>query len=368
MAKRSKKKHKRNLVKFYILAFLLFVTLLIALPIVQTRIATHAQGTTGILYSPQSAKNSLQLYWFLIPTTDLSPNNYPSGQIVSPSKAEPQISQPQTEIPIAKIVQLQPGTGITPPASGTGVSAPAPVESCGVAKGSKTKTCCVADGYTTSASNCCPNLAYSTTCAEFPISPQCKSGKDPIWCDDKPVIYLYPKVKTSVSVTVSVPGSITTSIPRYPKSGWNNITAYPDGHFEYNGKSFTELFYESSIKPSANPTAGIVVPISLVKGTLGTIATRLGLSVSERAELLSYWIPKLQNLGEPYILLSVFPQQEKDTIDHVEINPKPDTFIQMIFYFKGLSSPITVSPLVLPVSIPQRIGFTAVEWGGIIGN
>jgi hypothetical protein len=49
----------------------------------------------------------------------------------------------------------------------------------------------------------------------------------------------------------------------------------------------------------------------------------------------------------------------------VNISPKPDTFIEILVYFKPLKQQIPLAPLILPVT-PKRIGFTAVEWGGTI--
>jgi len=55
-------------------------------------------------------------------------------------------------------------------------------------------------------------------------------------------------------------------------------------------------------------------------------------------------------------------------VDKVIITPEPDTFIFFLAYFKPLSQPIQVKPLMLPLEPPKRVGFTAVEWGGTIDN
>ena len=96
------------------------------------------------------------------------------------------------------------------------------------------------------------------------------------------------------------------------------------------------------------------------------ITTRLGLKPNEQAEFLSYWLTRLNSLKTPLVQISIFSQASKDLIDQVNITPKPDTFIQFIMYFKGLDKPVSLAELTLPNSIPDRVGFTAVEWGGII--
>jgi hypothetical protein len=46
---------------------------------------------------------------------------------------------------------------------------------------------------------------------------------------------------------------------------------------------------------------------------------------------------------------------------------RPDTFIRVRFYFKGLMKPEEVLSPLLPDK-PVRKGFTAVDWGGMIAN
>ena len=48
------------------------------------------------------------------------------------------------------------------------------------------------------------------------------------------------------------------------------------------------------------------------------------------------------------------------------INPVPDTLIRLNFHFKALEEKTNIlEPL---IHIPIRIGFTVVEWGGMVGN
>ena len=266
-----------------------------------------------------------------------------------------------TPAPTQKVVELLP--------------TPSNPQTCGVA-GNVISTgtdsngnCCVEDGAVTNASECCPGVPTCQYIQEhrdiYGDSYQCAVSTPSLWCDAKPVIYLYPEKKTDVNVTLTVPGNIVASIPKYPAAGWKDITAYPDGKLTYQGKNYSELFYEASITPIAPPTAGFVIPVKDLKTKLALITTQLGLNKNEQAEFISYWLPRLEKLHAPYIFVSLFDPETKNTIDHVVITPQPDTFIQYIFYFKPLSRPVTVQQLTLP-NIPKRRGFTAVEWGGII--
>jgi hypothetical protein len=185
------------------------------------------------------------------------------------------------------------------------------------------------------------------------------------WCVGKPVIYLYPEKPKLVDVELFIPGEIYISIPKYPSGGWQNVLANPDGNLVYEGKNYKELYYETAVTVKKIPQNGIIIPIENLRSELSEIVTKLGLKASERDEFLEYWMPLLTDLEKPYIVFSLLDQDEKERIDGVDINPKPDVFINFIAYFKGIDKPFGIEPLTLPVP-PQREGFTAVEWGGTI--
>jgi hypothetical protein len=186
-------------------------------------------------------------------------------------------------------------------------------------------------------------------------------------CNSKPIIYLYPTKTTNVNVKLSLQGHVTVSNPIYPSGGWQNIEAHPNGSLIYQGKSYRELYYESeTIKVKPVPQ-GIFIPSSQLQPKLEELTTKLGLDTFERGEFLDYWVPRLRNLHSPYILFSVFAPEEKAKVDSVMITPRPDTFIEFLAYFKPVASVYPIKPLQLP-KVPQRKGFTAVEWGGTIDN
>lgn len=194
-------------------------------------------------------------------------------------------------------------------------------------------------------------------------TPKCQTQ-----CVGKPVIYLYPERDTLVDVRLTIPGTIVESDPLYPQDGWRNVLAHPSGELEYLGQNYRELYYETEVDKLNQPAQGMVIATSNLKMELTNITTQLGLIPVEQQEFLDYWLPKLYDLHAPYILFSLIDPAEKERIDHVDISPKPDTFIGFLAYFKPLSAPTTSLPsLQLPQNPPDRIGFTAVEWGGTIG-
>lgn len=188
---------------------------------------------------------------------------------------------------------------------------------------------------------------------------------DGITCLAKPVIYLYPMRDTLVDVEVKTPGKIVVSDPHYPREGWKNVLAKPNGTLIYNDKTYNELFYESEVNSVDSPKNGIIIRTSILDEKLKNLIYQLGLNESESQEFLDFWLPRLKSLNKPYILFSIIDKNAKEKNDKVIINPTPDTRIEFIAYFKPLDFPIAIEPLKLP-NRPQRIGFTEVEWGGTI--
>lgn len=186
-------------------------------------------------------------------------------------------------------------------------------------------------------------------------------------CMGKPVIYLYPEKNTLVDVSITTTGQIVVSDPIYPTGGWKDVLAEPGGKLTYNGKNYTELFYEAQVKDFEKPKKGLGLTTDDLKNELDIVITKLGLIGSEKTEFLDWWVPRLQATNSKYIFFSIIEKKEKEKIDHVSYSPEPATRIEFIAYFKPLSKPYEGDTLILPPT-PQRIGFTAVEWGGILDN
>lgn len=199
-------------------------------------------------------------------------------------------------------------------------------------------------------------------------SPSLTGGIDGVFCLGKPVIYLYPEKDTLVNVTLNTPGEIVESIPSYPKGGWQNILAHKGGILDYQGKTYNELYYESSVNNVDSPKNGIVVGKEQIEPELKIITAKLGLIKSEQKEFLTYWMPKLKDLNSKYLFISVIDTKEKERIDKVLISPEPATRIEFLMYFKPVDKFYIPPALTLPDSPPKRIGFTEVEWGGTING
>lgn len=190
---------------------------------------------------------------------------------------------------------------------------------------------------------------------------------DGSYCVAKPIIYLYPEFPTAIDVAVKSTGHVVISDPLYPENGWKGVLAYPNGNLSYQGKQYRELFYETDVDDFQKPKNGINISRKNIDKELSAILTKLGLNEFERKEFTDFWVPILENQEKPYIQFSLITGKAKEEIDKVIIDPKPDTFIEILAYFKPLDKPFEGPKLEIS-STPSRIGFTAVEWGGVLDN
>lgn len=208
-------------------------------------------------------------------------------------------------------------------------------------------------GVATGETACDPKPPYNFYC----IGP---SENFELFCSGKPVIYLYPKQKTEVTVVVK-PRKIDKSVPEY-KDGWQ-ITAYPNGDL-YNpadGKTYPYLFWEGkSDKPTIDKTKGFVIKKEQVEDFLNEKLKQLGLNQKETNDFIDYWAPRMKN--EPNVYIYFMPQSDFDRLIPIEITPEPDTIIRIYMLFKSLREPISVQEQ--EIITPERKGFTVVEWGG----
>ena len=176
----------------------------------------------------------------------------------------------------------------------------------------------------------------------------------------KPMIYLYPEEKEEVEVVLKNKKLLTTTYPKY-KDSWK-VIANPDGTLvdEESGREYYGLYWEGKNYTKINQKKGFVV-----KGTdsikfLEEKLNELGLTDKEAEEFIVYWLPKLEENKYNYIYFA----QTKEVNEYMplEINPKPDSIIRILMYYKPLNKKISVKEQ--KIKQIQRHGFTVVEWGG----
>ena len=175
---------------------------------------------------------------------------------------------------------------------------------------------------------------------------------------EKPVIYLYPKTETAVTVKLDCDGELTCTYPAYGE-GWA-VTAAPDGTLtDAAGQSYSYLYWEGLGEGAWDFSRGFCVRGEDTAAFLEEALDKLGLTRREANEFIVYWLPRME--GNAWNLISF---QGAAYTDHARltVSPAPDTVLRVFMAWEALEEPVDVEPQIL--SAPERTGFTLVEWGG----
>lgn len=179
----------------------------------------------------------------------------------------------------------------------------------------------------------------------------------------KPVVYLYPTHTQTVSVSVGA--DVQVSEPQYGARGWQNVTAHPDGSLIYQGHTYPNLYWEGQ-GHGEYPVidSGTVVASKDAVATIQRQLKEQGLNAQETSDFLTYWQPRLPS--SPYIRLTWFDTKQMNELAPLAITPRPATMIRVFLDFQGMNTPVTIPGQ--HFNAPKRVGFTAVEWGGLNRN
>jgi hypothetical protein len=175
----------------------------------------------------------------------------------------------------------------------------------------------------------------------------------------KPIIYLYPEAPTEVSVKLTLDGELTCTYPAYG-DGWDNFTAYPDGTLiSPDGKEYYCLYWEGKQNTGWDFSRGFCVKGEDTAAFLEWALAAQGLTPREANEFIIYWLPRME--GNAYNVISFQTTAYTDTAV-LEITPAPDTLIRVFMAY--VPSPVAVNIPAQEFAPVERVGFTAVEWGG----
>lgn len=183
----------------------------------------------------------------------------------------------------------------------------------------------------------------------------------PYYSCGKPVVYLYPTQKTTVSVKVGA--TVEVSEPLYEENGWQNVVAEPSGRLTYKGSTYSSLFWEGT-GYGAYPTiaSGTIVRRADAAATIRIQLAMQGLNENEINDFMAYWEDKIPN--KPYVRLTWFSKSQIDSLAPLYVSKKPDTTIRVFLDMGGLDEKILLPPQMF--AAPERKGFTVVEWGGLV--
>ena len=176
-------------------------------------------------------------------------------------------------------------------------------------------------------------------------------------CWGKPVIYLYPKEKTEVSVKLDWEKKELISIPEY-KDIWR-VTAYPSWKLELNWKNYPYLFWGDSLS-LAKKDDWFVVKKENIEKFLDEKLTLLWLNSKELFDFKEFWLPKFKD--KKYYFIRFYWNETLDKIAPISVNPKPDSIQRIFMDYKWLDEKIEVSEQKLQKF--ERKGFSVIEWWG----
>lgn len=179
----------------------------------------------------------------------------------------------------------------------------------------------------------------------------------------KPVIYLYPRQATDLTVNIYPNGGFTYTDPPYD-NGWY-VRAYPDGTLTdlKTGKRHSYLFWEGIGLNYPESDKGWVVEREDVAQFIDAKLPLLGLQGRELDDFKDYWVSRLT--AHPYYQLSFLTQEQFNEIAPLRVSQNPDTAIRILMTAQGLDSFRPLEPQELGIA-PGRTGFTLVEWGGVV--
>ncbi len=183
-----------------------------------------------------------------------------------------------------------------------------------------------------------------------------KEGK----CQDSP-LYLYGKPEQQVEVKVHTPLFNSNA----PYLDGYTVTLLSDGNLSVNGKTVASIDYDyiSALRKISAPTTGSIVTTNILEQTLRTYAQRLGLNEKETIDLVNY---SNENILSPYVFVSFYDHETSHAILPITFDPQPDTYRNIVFYFKQLSTHPGFTPDLPEFEKVERKGFTAIEVSGIV--
>lgn len=176
----------------------------------------------------------------------------------------------------------------------------------------------------------------------------------------EPIIYLYPEAETNVQIKVNT--KIIGTEPEY-LNGWN-VWVKPNGEItdKITKKTYPYLFWEGTLDFLPKRTDGFVIKRENVEQELREILPRLGLNEKESNDFVSAWAHRLNEA--PYYFVTFHNLDTIDTYAPLTVRPQPQTIIRVLMEYEPLKEYKFVEQFKFQ-PLPERTGFTLVEWGGI---
>lgn len=176
----------------------------------------------------------------------------------------------------------------------------------------------------------------------------------------KPVLYLYPTTTTTVKVRFAHPEYLTTTYPKYDKE-WV-VTAKPNGDLlDNNNKYYYALYWDEVRYHEVSYNEGFYVTSENAINFLEEKMSLIGLNDKERNEFIMYWLPILESNKQSLVYFEL--TEERELNNKLIIEPTPDSLLRVNIHIKKVNEKVNIKEQELKHF--ERVGFTAVEWGGM---
>ena len=205
---------------------------------------------------------------------------------------------------------------------------------------------------------------YTTGCVEVIYDASTKTGESKTsYCGGiaKPVLYLYPKKTTKVTVTFEHPEYLETTYPKY--NGKWEVKAHSNGDlYDNNGSYYYALYWDEKKVRDVDFSTGYYVEKDDAISFLEQKLSYIGLSRREANEFIMYWLPVLEKNEKSLVYFEL--TEERESYNKLNISPKPDSLLRLVIHIKKVDKKVNIPKQTLTKF--QRKGFVAVEWGGIV--
>ena len=205
---------------------------------------------------------------------------------------------------------------------------------------------------------------YNTGCIEVIYDASTKTGETKTsFCGGiaKPVLYLYPKKTTKLTITFEHPEYLETTYPKY--NGKWDVKAHSNGDlYDSNGAYYYALYWDEKQVHSVDFSTGYYVEKDNAITFLEKKLSYIGLSRREANEFIMYWLPVLEKNEKSLVYFEL--TEERESYNKLNISPQPDSMLRLVIHIKKVDQKINIPKQNLTKF--QRKGFVAVEWGGTV--
>ena len=88
----------------------------------------------------------------------------------------------------------------------------------------------------------------------------------------------------------------------------------------------------------------------------------IGFTRREANEFIMYWLPILEKNEKNLVYFEL--THERDKYNKLNITPNPDSILRVAIHVKKVNKKVDIKPQKLAKF--ERVGFSVVEWGGVI--